>query len=271
MSQVYPGISRSCLVRPDVFDMNKQQYVLTTRNLSLSINGKRLIKSISLQLTSGGTSTILGYNGAGKSLLLRLLHGLILPSEGEVLCNGNALSKLQRQQQAMVFQKPVLLRRSVIENVRFALRVRNQDNRQQAIEMLRAVGLDAQAKQPARLLSGGEQQRLAMARALANDPDILFLDEATAGLDPASLGWIEQRIKDISESGTKVIMVTHDLGMARRLSDEILFLDHGQLVAQSSATDFFGSQGRNQPNVVTSFLNGELPSITGMYQNDLKR
>ena len=240
-----------------------QIHTLSAHGLILDIDGKRLIDDINLELQPGGTSTILGYNGAGKSLLLRLLHGLIQPTKGDVLCNGEHLSRSYRKKQAMVFQKPVLLRRSVIENVRFALRVRQKDDKHRAAQMLQAVGLEKQASQAARLLSGGEQQRLAMARALANDPDVLFLDEVTANLDPASVGWIEHRIQEITAGGTKVVMVTHDLAMARRLSDEIVFLDRGRLLAQAPASNFF-SQTFNQESdkeshIVESFMNGRLP------------
>ncbi len=243
---------------PDVSSQN-QIHTLSTRNLMLNIDGRPLIDNISLELQPTGTSTILGYNGAGKSLLLRLLHGLIQPSKGEIRCNGERLSRSYRKKQAMVFQKPVLLRRSVIENVRFALRVRHRDDPDHARQMLQAVGLEKQALQPARLLSGGEQQRLALARALANDPEVLFLDEATSNLDPASLGWIEHRIQEISDGGTKVVMVTHDLAMAHRLSDEILFLDNGRLITQSSAQAFFSSTRNDKPEIVESFLTGRLP------------
>ncbi|HEY5720378.1 MAG TPA: ATP-binding cassette domain-containing protein, partial [Gammaproteobacteria bacterium] len=144
-----------------------------------------------------------------------------------------------RQQQALVFQRPVLLRRSVAANLEFVLGLRGPVDRERCRVLLRHVGLEARARQPARLLSGGEQQRLALARALALEPRVLFLDEPTASLDPASTATIERLVREAQAAGTKVVYVTHDIGQARRLADEVVFLHRGRLLEQTPAAGFF--------------------------------
>ena len=145
----------------------------------------------------------------GKSLLLRLLHGLIPPTSGRVLWHGRSLDRAGRRAQAMVFQRPVMLRRSVMANVRFALDVRGVGSaRRQAQKHMELAQLAAFAKQPARALSVGEQQRLAVVRALACEPEVLFLDEPTASLDPASTHAIEALIGEAHRNGVTIVMVT---------------------------------------------------------------
>ncbi len=212
---------------------------LCARNLSYAVRGTRLINSIDLNLSADELTIILGQNGAGKSLLLRLMHGLIKPDTGEIRWNDQLLSTETRKRQAMVFQKPVLLRRTVAANLDFVLRLRGNlsaDNRQRLLDL---VSLSDAANQPASSLSGGEQQRLSLACALANGPEVIFLDEPTASLDPASVLLIEQIVSDEQRQGTKVVFVTHDLGQARRLGGEVVFLHQGKLEEQSSSQNFF--------------------------------
>jgi tungstate transport system ATP-binding protein len=209
------------------------------RGLVLEIAGRRLIDGIDLRLTEGLITVIMGPNGAGKSLLLRLLHGLIAPSAGAVLWHGAPLTEAARRRQAMVFQRPVLLRRSVAANIRFVLRLRGKADTGRIADILAMAGLAGQARQPARLLSGGEQQRLSLARALATEPEILFLDEPTASLDPASALAIEEVVRAAHRGGTKIVFVTHDVGQARRLADEVVFVHRGRVLEHSPADRFF--------------------------------
>jgi tungstate transport system ATP-binding protein len=154
--------------------------------------------------------------------------------------DGRPVDAAVRRRQALVFQRPVLLRRSAAANLRFVLRLRDKaSGRGRVLELLRQVGLDDQADQPARLLSGGEQQRLTLARALALEPDVLFLDEPTASLDPASTAAIETIVQGAHARGTKIVFVTHDLGQARRLADDVVFLNRGRLAEHSPADVFF--------------------------------
>ncbi len=222
--------------------------------------GQQLINDVSLSFAPGPPTIILGPNGAGKSLLLRLCHGLLHPSSGRVLWQGSAAQNadLLRFGQAMVFQKPVLLRRSAVANVEFPLKLRGMPRRQRrerAMAALEHVGLAALAERPARVLSGGEQQRLALGRAWALAPQILFLDEPTAALDPNATRQVEEIIAGISQSGSKIVMTTHDLGQARRLANEVIFLHRGRLAERSPAAEFF-SQPRSE--AAQAFLNGEL-------------
>lgn len=209
------------------------------RDLVYRVGGTRLIDGIRLEIAGGCVTVVMGANGAGKSLLLRLMHGMLEPTEGAVLWGGKLLDERSRRRQAMVFQRPVLLRRSVAANVRFVQRLRRETPVRPVAEVLGEVGLAERAGQPARLLSGGEQQRLSLARALALEPEVLFLDEPTASLDPASTAAIENIVLRAHERGTKIVFVTHDLGQARRLADEVVFLHRGCLTEHTAAARFF--------------------------------
>jgi tungstate transport system ATP-binding protein len=159
----------------------------------------------------------------------------------------------------MVFQRPVMLRRSALGNVEYGLALAGVSRRERAMrarDVLEAVGLEARAHQPARLLSGGEQQKLALARAWALGPGVLFLDEPTANLDPAATREIETIIGQIDASGTKIVMTTHNLGQARRLGDEILFLSGGRLVERAEIERFFAGPASAE---AAAFIRGELP------------
>ena len=220
-------------------------------------SGRLLIDHLDLILTAGHRTLILGPNGAGKSLLLRLCHGLLRPDAGSVewaLTDRRAV----RQAQAMVFQRPVLLRRSVAANIDYALAVQGIARKARKVQIdaaLEQVGLRDLADRPARVLSGGEQQRLALARAWALRPQILFLDEPTASLDPAATRMIEATLDAIHRQGTKIVMTTHDLGQARRHADEIVFLHRGRLLEHTAASQFFNSP---QSPEARAFLAGEL-------------
>ena len=214
---------------------------LTVHQLSFEAGGKRLLDSISFQTDVGPRTVVLGPNGAGKSLLLRLCHGLLQPSAGAITWAGVDAQTAGRCQ-AMVLQRPVLLRRSAVANVRYVLRTRGVPRRQRRAMVTAALeqaGLLHLAQRSARVLSGGEQQRLALARAWALKPQVLFLDEPTASLDPAATRAVETLLQEIHQAGTKIIMTTHDLGQARRLADEVLFLHRGRLVEHAPASAFF--------------------------------
>ncbi len=217
------------------------------------IDRRRIIDAVSAEFGRGKRTIILGPNGAGKSVLLRLCHGLLQPSEGRVR-RGEGGAR-----QAMVFQRPVMLRRSALKNVTYALGINGVPGAQRdriAREALRKVGLEGIAERSARVLSGGEQQRLALARAWALAPSVLFLDEPTANLDPGATREIETVIDAIHAGGTKIIMTTHHLGQARRLGDEVLFLHHGRVLERAGVDDFF--QRPTSPEAA-AFIRGELP------------
>ncbi len=219
--------------------------------------GKPLLDRISLDFHHGSRTVVLGPNGAGKSLLLRLCHGLLRPNGGAIRWAANDISTLRRHQ-AMVFQRPVLLRRSVAGNVSFALAAQGVPRRQRreiVQHALEQVGLTELSRRPARVLSGGEQQRLALARAWALTPQVLFLDEPTANLDPGATRLIEDIISAIHREGTTIIMTTHDLGQARRHADEVVFLHRGRLLERTQATRFFAQPASAEARI---FLAGEL-------------
>lgn len=224
---------------------------LGVRRLSFSANNRQLINIAELRLSANGVSVIMGPNGAGKSLFLRLIHGLIAPTSGLITWGGHALDEACRQRQSMVFQRPVLLRRSVAANLDFVLpKAKTERN-----AWLDRIGLRDQAHQPARQLSGGEQQRLAMARALATHPDILLLDEPTASLDPASAMMIEGLIATAAGNGTKIVLVTHGIDQAKRLADDVVFMSTGRVTEQADVHSFFAIPQSAEAN---AYLNGEL-------------
>jgi tungstate transport system ATP-binding protein len=226
---------------------------LMVRGLRLVLGTVPVLNGLDFDLGPRGCTVIMGPNGAGKSQLLRLLHGLETPTAGSVLWGDRPASEA-RARQALVFQNPALLRRSVLANVSFVLRARGADPKR-AKALLSHVGLAHKADQPARRLSGGEAQRLALARALACDPEVLFLDEPTASLDPASTLAIETLVTAARDSGVRIVLVTHDIGQARRMADEVLFLHHGRLVEHAPATRFFT---QTQAPAAQEFLAGRL-------------
>lgn len=231
---------------------------LCLENVVFSVNARRIVDGVTLTLEAGPRTVIVGPNGAGKSMLLRLCHGLLRPTSGTIAWGAPELPGAPRRQ-AMVFQRPVLLRRSALANVTYALKVAGIPREQRearAREALRQVGLEGLADRAARVLSGGEQQRLALARAWALRPEVLFLDEPTANLDPGAVQEIERVIAAMHEARTKIVLVTHNLGQARRLGDEILFMHQGRLLDRAPADRFFKQP---QSREVAQFLEGELP------------
>lgn len=229
--------------------------------LPIRISDLRLIKGdrpvldgVDLMIDTPGITVIMGPNGAGKSLLLRCLHGLIKPDQGHITL-GQLKVPESRSWQAMVFQQPVLLRRTVFQNLAFAAPEVAKSSPQRLLQALDAVNLADLVDQPARMLSGGEQQRLSLARALLSKPALLLLDEATASLDPASVLLIESLVKTQSAQGTKVILVSHDQGQARRMADEVVFISNGQVAEQGPAQEFFTSP---ETPMAQAYLAGEL-------------
>lgn len=226
---------------------------LSVRDLVLRLGDSVVLGGMDLDLGPEGCTMIMGPNGAGKSLLLKILHGLVPPTSGHVEWAGHAPAEITARQ-AMVFQKPVLLRRSVAANVDFVLKARGKD-RSNCGAYLDHVGLAHKAGQPARLLSGGEAQRLALARALATDPEVLFLDEPTASLDPASVLAIEGIVSEARTQGVRIIFVSHDLGQARRMADDVVFLHRGRVAEHGTASDFFPEP---RSAVARDYLNGRI-------------
>ncbi|MFY7960694.1 MAG: energy-coupling factor ABC transporter ATP-binding protein [Elsteraceae bacterium] len=219
--------------------------------------GVTLLDRLDLVLEQGRRTLVLGPNGAGKSLLLRLCHGLIEPTSGSIRWAGGKLSTTDpaaRRRQAMVFQRPVLLRRSAAANLAYARAVMG-DRGRSVWDALEAFGLTALADRPARVLSGGEQQRLALARAWICAPEMLFLDEPTASLDPAATRAVEAAVARFHEEGATVVMTTHDLGQARRLADRVLFMAGGRLIEDAPADQFFT---RPATAAARAFLAGDL-------------
>src|SRR5258707_1514602 len=199
-----------------------------------------ILDDITLTIAAGPPTVLIGPNGSGKTTLLRAAMGLIPLSGGRVTWGGQEIAAPTKG--AIVFQRPTMLRRTAAANVHFALAAAGVPRAQRhddSAALLALVGLDKLGDRPARRLSGGEQQRLALARALARDSAVLFLDEPSASLDPYATKAVEDIIRAVSERNIKVVMATHDLGEARRLAGDVVMLHRGRIVEAANAETFF--------------------------------
>jgi|TARA_B100000780_G_scaffold12627_1_gene8555 tungstate transport system ATP-binding protein len=225
------------------------------KNISILLNDRIILRNINCQINDKSITAILGPNGAGKSLLLQTINGLTPILNGEITYNLRQLDDNIRKQQAMVFQSPTLLRRTVLGNMEFVNSINKNTNMLDVKSILKKVGLEAFNNKPARLLSGGEKQRLSLARALLIQPKLLLLDEPTANLDPYSLKLIEDLISEENSKGTTIILTTHDMSQAKRLASDIIFINKGEILEQTQAKIFF-----KEPQTIEAkrYLTGEI-------------
>ncbi len=225
-------------------------------NVTILAGHSALLDDISVTFAGGNTTCLIGPNGAGKTTLLRAAMGLIPATRGHITWGGRDASPPDKR--AIMFQRPVMLRRSAAANIFYALAAANapRDAQQERVDdLLKLVGLQALADRPARRLSGGEQQRLALARTLARDPAILFLDEPTASLDPYATKAIEDIVRNVAARGVKVVMSTHDLGQAKRLAGDIVLLHRGRVIEHTPVAEFFDNPRTAEAH---KFIAGEL-------------
>lgn len=223
---------------------------LNVDSVSFVRENQRLLNNVSFTLHQGGINIIIGPNGAGKSLLLRLCNGLLMPTHGTISWARN-----ERLRHAMVFQRPIMLRRSVRANIQHTLKATGSSESKRVDKALARFRLTNLADRPARLLSGGEQQRLAIARAWSQSPEVLFLDEPSSQLDPGNTREIEAMLLSLAADGITLVMTTHDLGQARRLAQRIMFMHRGRLLEDTDAPNFFLAPQTSQAR---AFLAGEL-------------
>jgi len=229
---------------------------LVIDNASLEVGATRLLDRVNLTIVPGPPTLIIGPNGAGKTSLLRLCMGLVSPSAGRITWGGRVA--LAPERRAMVFQRPVMLRRSAAANIGYALAQAGVPRHLRAArgaELLERVGLADLAGRAARRLSGGEQQRLALARAMARKPEILLLDEPTASLDPAASRGVEEIVLMAAQSGIRIVMASHDLGQVRRLAGDVVFMLRGTVHERGTAVDFLE---RPSTPEAAAFLRGDL-------------
>ena len=231
-------------------------FPLMVRAAQTTRRGKTLVGPVDLDLGGAGATVVMGPNGSGKTSLLRLLHGAARLTGGSI--TWACPEEEARRQQAFVFQRPVMLRRTVEENLSYPLRMRGvakPDARAAAQEWAERVGLDGLMNRAAPNLSGGEQQKLALARAMITEPKLLFLDEPTAALDGRATREVEAVLRAARAAGTQLILSTHDLGQARRLADEVVFMLHGQVLEHGPARAFFDAPRTAQAR---AFLRGDI-------------
>lgn len=228
----------------------------TVRGAMTRRRGKVLVGPVDLTLQGDGITVLLGPNGSGKTSLLRMLHGTARLHSGQIdwACDVEAARKAQ----GFVFQRPVMLRRTVGENLAYPLLIRGMARKEavaRARDWASRVGLLDMFNRPAPVLSGGEQQKLAIARGLINAPKLLFLDEPSAALDGRATREIEEILTDARAAGTSLMFSTHDLGQARRLGDRVLFLLNGRVHEDAPAGAFFA---RPETPEARAFLKGDI-------------
>ena len=224
-------------------------------DLSVVLGQKLILDKINCKIKSNSITAVLGPNGAGKSIFLQTINGLVSIQSGRLTFNSMQNNQEIREQQAMVFQTPVLLRRTVMANMQFVSNLRNKKSNQLLKKILDKVGLEGYEKKPARLLSGGEKQRLSMARALIVNPNLLLLDEPTANLDPYSLNLIEDLVLEENSIGKTVIFTTHDMSQAKRLATDVIFLNKGKVLEQTVSKTFFKNHKTFEAQ---KYINGEI-------------
>ena len=224
-------------------------------DLSVVLGQKIILDKINCKIKSNSITAVLGPNGSGKSIFLQTINGLVSIQSGRLIFNSMQNNQEIREQQAMVFQTPVLLRRTVMANMQFVSNLRNKKSNQLLKNLLDKVGLEGFEEKPARLLSGGEKQRLSMARALIVNPNLLLLDEPTANLDPYSLNLIEDLVLEENSIGKTVIFTTHDMSQAKRLATDVIFLNKGKVLEQTVSKTFF-----KKPKTFEAqkYINGEI-------------
>jgi len=225
------------------------------KDLSVILGQKIILDKINCKIKSNSITAVLGPNGAGKSIFLQTINGLFSIQSGRLNFNLMEINQEIRKQQAMVFQNPVLLRRTVIANLQFISNLRNKESNRLLKKILSKVGLEDYEKKPARLLSGGEKQRLSMARALIINPNLLLLDEPTANLDPYSLKLIEDLVLEENSIGKTIIFTTHDMSQAKRLATDVIFLNKGKVLEQTISKTFFKSPKTLEAQ---KYINGEI-------------
>ena len=225
------------------------------KDLSVILGQKIILDKINCKIKSNSITAVLGPNGAGKSIFLQTINGLFSIQSGRLNFNLMEINQEIRKQQAMVFQNPVLLRRTVIANLQFISNLRNKESNRLLKKILSKVGLEGYEKKPARLLSGGEKQRLSMARALIINPNLLLLDEPTANLDPYSLNLIEDLVLEENSIGKTIIFTTHDMSQAKRLATDVIFLNKGKVLEQTISKTFFKSPKTLEAQM---YINGEI-------------
>ena len=225
------------------------------KDLSLILDERKILSSLNLSINSDDVTVIMGPNGAGKSIFLKILNGILTTTSGCITWNNKKQFSDTLNTQAFVFQKPILLRRSVIANLDYMDSVLGYKKKTSKDRLLEIVQLKKQKNQPARMLSLGEQQRLSLIRSLMLRPNLLLLDEPTANLDPASTKIIEDIILNLKMMGIKIIFVTHNILQAKRIADDIIFLNEGKMVEHLNKQEFFSNSKSIE---VQNYLNGIL-------------
>lgn len=231
-------------------------FPITLTDVAVKRSGRRTLGPVNLEVGSKGLTIVMGPNGSGKTTLLRAMHGVQRLSEGQI--NWGMDPNEAQAEQAYVFQTPVMLRRSVADNLRYPLQLAHVARGQmdaRVDQWLSRIGLSGVADTQATRLSGGERQKLALARALIRKPALLFLDEPCANLDGRSTKEIEAILLETLAANTRIIMATHDMGQAKRLATDAMFILAGRIHEQGIAKQFFEAP---QTSELAAFMRGDI-------------
>lgn len=232
---------------------------LRLENIEKNYRAVKALDGVTLNFEGGKTIALLGINGAGKTTLLRIIAGLETQDKGNVFFNNNKIDGARlRQISTLVFQRTAMFNRSVYDNLAFGLKIRGKqvtEIKEEINQALHAVGLRDFEKRKAKKISGGEQQRVSLARAFLLNPKILLLDEPTANLDPNSATIIEKAIMDKAKDDRIIILATHNLGQAKRLANELVHIYEGKIIENASPQEFFNNP---RSEITRKLINGEL-------------
>jgi polar amino acid transport system ATP-binding protein len=240
----------------------KNQNILTVRNVSKNFNGNIVLDNVNLEVKKGDIYGILGLSGAGKSTFLRSLNLMEQPTGGEVNFHNIDITKksfinkqgkkekvdidLHRQKMGMVFQHFNLFpHKTILQNMTLApikvLKMPKEQAEAKALALLKRVGLEDRADAYPIQLSGGQKQRIAIVRALMMEPEVMLFDEPTSALDPEMVGEVLEVMKELAREGMTMVVVTHEMGFAREVSNRVLFLDNGKIAEEGTPAEIFGA------------------------------
>ena len=228
--------------------MPEQKKLIQFKNIVKSFeDGQVVLKGVSLDIYENEFVTLLGPSGCGKTTLLRILGGFLQPTEGKVLFDGEDIVNVPPYKREIntVFQKYALFpHMNVYDNIAFGLTIKKEPKdviAQKVMRMLRLVSLEDYADRNVTELSGGQQQRIAIARALAMDPDVILFDEPTSALDPEMVGEVLELMKELAHTGITMLVVTHEMGFAREVSNRVIFIDEGRIQEDEPPQELFSN------------------------------
>ncbi len=220
-------------------------------NFSYTVKDNEILKNINIFSEEKKITIIAGNNGSGKTTLLKFMHGLIDDPSNSITWGRNHTSEI-KEKQSMVFQNPILLNRTTFENILYVAKKKRVNERNSVNKIIEKLNIESISKTDARYLSGGEKQKVAIAMSIIGNPKIIFLDEPTSQLDPVYKNEIESIISDLSKDDTKIFMTSHDISQIKRIGEEIIFLDKGEIIFSGRVKEFLNKKTND---VIKNYIN----------------